>query len=93
MTEQDYQRKITKYLESKGAYVAKVIVGNKKGIPDILACYKGKFIAVEVKTPRTINNTSKLQDYNLKKINDSGGYALVAWSIETVTELLEHIDA
>lgn len=92
MTEQDYQRKITKHLEKRGAYVAKVIVGNKKGIPDILACYKGHFVAIEVKTPRTMNNVSPLQQHNLKAINDCQGFSLVAWSVDTVEELLDTID-
>ena len=92
MNEQAYQKKITKLLEDKGAYVVKVIVGNKKGIPDIIACYKGKFLAIEVKTPRTMNNVSPLQTFNLKKINDCGGYSIVAWSTDRVEEILEMID-
>jgi Holliday junction resolvase len=90
--EQDYQRKIVKLLESKGAYVVKVITASKKGVPDVIACYKGHFIAIEVKTPNTMNNVSPLQQYNLKTINDAGGYALVAWSINVVEEMMEMID-
>jgi len=106
MNEQAYQMKITKLLESKGAYVVKVIVGNKKGIPDILASVPmtkeqvlkhfetndtlGVFHAIEVKTPRTMNKVSPLQRLNLKKINDTGAYAIVAWSCEAVKEVIEH---
>lgn len=49
MKEQDIQRKIIKYLESVGAYVVKVVASNKSGTPDILACYRGIFLAIEVK--------------------------------------------
>ena len=106
MTEQGYQSKITKLLESKGAYVVKVIVGNKKGIPDLIASVPmtkeqvlkhfetndtiGVFHAVEVKTPRTLNNVSPLQAHNLQKINDTGAYAMVAWSCEAVEDIISH---
>lgn len=90
--EQDYQKKIVKTLESKGAYVVKVITASKKGVPDVIACYRGVFLAVEVKTPMTMNNVSPLQQYNLKEINDCGGYAVVAWSDLAVLEVLEVID-
>lgn len=91
MKEQDYQAKIVKLIESRGGYVVKVIVASKKGVPDIIACCHGHFIAIEVKTPRTINNVSLLQQHNLKRINDSGGYAIVAWDVERVEELLDCI--
>ncbi len=93
MTEQDYQKKIIKLLESRGAYVVKVSVASKKGVPDVLACYKGKFIAVEVKTPKTMGNVSPLQVVNLRKINDAGGIATVAWSHYMVEDILDQIDA
>jgi len=90
--EQDYQKKIVKMLEARGAYIVKVITASKKGVPDIIGCYKGHFIAVEVKTPTTMNNVSPLQQYNLKEINDRGGYAIVAWEVKDVEQMLEVID-
>ena len=92
MKEQDFQKKITKYLESQGAYVVKVITASKKGVPDILACYKGRMIGCEVKTPTTMKNTSELQKYNLAKIKEAGGLSLVACSIEQVEPYLLLID-
>ena len=90
--EQDYQRKITKYLESQGAYVVKVITASKKGVPDIIACYKGYFLGVEVKTPTTRKNTSQLQDYNLAQIKKAEGYSLVAVEVEDLFATLSYID-
>jgi len=88
MKEQDIQRKIIKYLEANGAYVVKVMSATKSGIPDILACIKGEFIAIEVKTPKTINNVSKLQKYNLAAIEVAGGKAIVAKSLEDIKGLI-----
>lgn len=88
MSEQKIQASIIKYLESNGAYVVKVITASKKGVPDILVCYKGKFIGIEVKRPETKTNVSPLQSYNLKKIEDAGGLSYVLWDINQIKELL-----
>ncbi len=93
--------------KEKDAYTIKVITASTKGVPDVVACMPltkeqamkhfekfdtlGIFVAVEVKTPRTMNNTSKLQEYNLKKINEAGGVAMVAWSDLAVLDTLEDI--
>jgi Holliday junction resolvase len=87
-TEQDIQRKMIKLLESEGAYVVKVISASKSGVPDILFCYEGTFGAIEVKTPSTQNNVSKLQSYNIESIIGADGHAIVAWELEQVSELL-----
>lgn len=87
MSEQQIQKKITKWLEDNGCYVVKVISASKSGIPDLLVCTtKGYFIGIEVKRPETRNNVSKLQEYNIDKIEATGGYALVAWNVEMVEE-------
>ena len=92
MKEQGYQKKITKFLEDNGAYVVKVIAANRKGIPDILACYKGYFIGIEVKVPEKMGNTTKLQDYNIKKIREAGGYAFVASDTKVLEGILREVD-
>lgn len=93
MTEQDIQRKIIKYLESIGAYVVKVVASNKSGTPDILACYRGIFLAIEVKRPETKTNVSELQIYNIKKIKEAGGIAIVSWDLDTVKATIEEINS
>lgn len=88
MREKSIENKIKAYLKSKGAYYVKYH-GNKfsqVGVPDILACYKGKFIAIEVKNE--VGKTSQLQDINLKLIKDAGGIAIVARSVDDVSEVI-----
>lgn len=92
MKEQDIQRKIIKYLESVGAYVVKVVASNKSGTPDILACYRGIFLAVEVKRPETKTNVSELQEYNIKKIKEAGGVAIVSWDLDAVKATIKDIN-
>ena len=92
MKEQNYQSKIVKQLEARGAYVVKVVAASKKGVPDILACYKGKFIAIEVKTPTSRSNTTKLQDYNLALVIKAGGYSSIAVDYSDIDHIIEEID-
>jgi len=88
VTEQQIQKKITTYLEKRGCYVVKVVSATKAGVPDILGCYEGVFFGIEVKTPKTRNNVSKLQEYNLDKIREADGHSLVAWNVEQVEEFI-----
>jgi len=87
MKESIIQAKIIKYLEKDlSCYIVKVIKATKSGIPDLLICYDGRFIGIEVKTPSTRENTSPLQRVNIDLIHKSGGIAFVACSVEDVKE-------
>ena len=88
MTEQQIQNKIIKYLKTK-AYVVKIVSASKSGIPDLLICYKGRFIALEVKTPDTKDDTSDLQEYNIRKNIKNGGLAFVVWELNQVKEIIK----
>jgi len=75
------QYKILRYIESlPNSYVIKVVVANKAGIPDILACIDGFFVAIEVKSTKGI--VSKLQEINIKKIQKARGFATICYSWE-----------
>ena len=90
MKESQIQKKIINHLESKGAYVVNGIY-TKAGIPDLVGLYQGRGFGIEVKTPKTRSNTSKLQDYNLAKIVQAGGVSCVACDTDDVDELLDLI--
>lgn len=49
----------------------------KSGIPDILACVNGHFVAIEVKAQN--GKPSDLQLYNVKKIREAGGVAIILY--------------
>lgn len=50
---------------------------SKSGIPDIIACVNGNFVALEVKAEN--GHPSELQKRNIKLINQSGGYARIVY--------------
>ena len=91
-SEQAIQSDILKYLKSVGAYTIKVAAATKSGVPDIICCYKSRFIAIEVKRPETKTKVSPLQLANIIKIEEAQGSALVAWDKEMVKTFIEDID-
>jgi hypothetical protein len=47
----------------------------RSGVPDIICCLNGVFIAIECKAGS--NKPTALQEFEMDKIKNSGGYALV----------------
>ncbi|MGH0588882.1 VRR-NUC domain-containing protein [Bacillus mycoides] len=78
MRESAFQKQVIKFLKEKDVWHVKYWAGSqytKEGIPDILACIDGVFHGIELKTD--VGVPSKLQLYNIRKINDSGGEAYI----------------
>jgi hypothetical protein len=75
--EKKVKEAVTKILKQFGAYYFYPVMGGygRSGIPDIIACYKGHFIAIECKAGS--NKPTALQEAELKKIEDARGYVLV----------------
>ncbi len=92
MKEGVLQTKIKNYLVGKGAYVETIWGGGfqASGIPDLVGCYRGYFVGVEVKVGK--GKPSPIQLVKIQQINNAGGYGIVAWDLETVEELIEGID-
>jgi len=63
----------------------------RAGIPDIIACYRGQFIAIECKAGK--NTTTALQRRELSAIESAGGYQLVIneTNIEQVDAVLQQL--
>lgn len=89
MREKDLQSQIIQYLRSNGAYVCKVNIASKNGVPDLLVCWFGRFVGIEVKVGR--NKPTALQEINLRRINQAGGWSLVARSLEDVKNFVQQI--
>lgn len=81
--EKRIENSIKEWLETNNWFFLKVQGGANNpsaGVPDVLACVKGTFVGIEVKTPTGV--TSKLQLYQIDRINKSGGVAVVVTSLE-----------
>ena len=62
------------------------------GIPDILGCHQGRFVALEVKVPGKEHETSTRQDWTMKRIQEAGGVATVVSSKSGALGVLNLID-
>jgi Holliday junction resolvase len=65
------------------------------GVPDLVACYNGQFIGIEVKADARKNPPTALQQDNLERIKQQGGVALVidTHNLHILEEVLEAIHA
>ena len=65
---------------------------SRSGVPDIVACYRGNFVAIECKAGN--NKPTALQFAEMEKINNAQGVAL--WvnehAVENVKKLLDTIE-
>ena len=90
MSEKDITNKILKYLKTvPGCFAWKEHGGiyGTAGVPDIIACVNGRFVAFEVKTQT--GKSTKLQKATIKKILAAGGVAAVVRSVDEVRAVLE----
>jgi len=79
MKEKPFETQIRKFLDIEGCYCFKVWGGGfqQAGIPDLLICVNGYFVAVEVKGDK--GKPSELQRYNIGKIKKAGGVAMILY--------------
>lgn len=93
MKESVYQKKVLALLRERGAY-AEVISGGgfqASGIPDILACYKGIWLGLELKVG--YNKPSPLQVAKIDLIRQAGGVGAVVWErLGPIEDILDCID-
>jgi Holliday junction resolvase len=97
------QNKILKFLENKSnTYTVRVGSGaiktqwggyfktGKRGCPDIICCYRGFFVGIEVKAEK--GKQSQEQKDTEKQIKQIGGYYFVARSVDDVKINIDLID-
>lgn len=77
--EKTFENKVKKFLEANGAWYVKFFANSytKSGIPDILTCVNGYFVGIEVKAQN--GKPSELQLYNVRKIREAGGFAIILY--------------
>ena len=85
MKESDLVKSIITYLRTlPGCFCWKEHGGmyGTAGIPDIICCLHGRFIAFEAKVPG--NRPTRLQESTIGKIRAAGGTAVVVYSLDDV---------
>jgi hypothetical protein len=81
-------KEIRTYLENLGCYVVRQQqgLGQRRGVPDLLACCRGRFLALEVK--RVGGKLSPHQVAELEAADEAGAIADVVYSVDDVERLL-----
>jgi hypothetical protein len=83
-TEKEIVNEIRDLLRLLGIFHWKQMTGptNLPGVSDILGCYKGRFLAIEVK--RDGKEPTELQQAFIDTVKEAGGIAFVAQSVDDV---------
>lgn len=93
--EKNFENRIKRYLASKGIWYVKFF-GNaftRAGVPDLLCCVNGQFLAIEVKAEN--GKLSELQRLEIAKIVEAGGLGIVLypnmfdWFKDYIEKLME----
>jgi Holliday junction resolvase len=87
------KKKVVDVLKKHSAYYFFPATGGygRSGVPDIVCCYRGVFIAIECKAGS--NKPTPLQEAEMQKIREAQGFVLVVneTNIEDVAILLRDI--
>ena len=77
--EKQFENKVKAYLKEQGCWVLKTFSNGiqREGVPDLLVCCNGYFVAVELKASK--GKPSKLQLWNIDRIRDAKGIAIVLY--------------
>lgn len=79
-------------LKRRGAYVLNFHGSARRlGVPDLLACVSGKWVAIEVKQPG--QKATARQRAEMDRIRRAGGVAFEADNVATVCEVLDALAA
>lgn len=83
--------KIQRAFTARGIFLVKIhgSAMQQSGIPDLVGCYNGRFIGIEVKQPGHARKdlclrgecASPIQQYTIQEIREAGGVAFVAHSL------------
>jgi hypothetical protein len=86
--ENKMQREIIDYCHINKIFVIKT---NGEGLPDLILCYRGYFVACELKAPGEQNQVTKIQWIRIREILKSGGIATIISSLHSFVFFLERI--
>ena len=89
--EKNFENKVKSFLKDQGCWVLKTWSNGvqRSGVPDLLVCCNGYFLGVELKAES--GKPSDLQLWNIEKIREAGGIAIVLYpdQFERFRELID----
>ena len=91
MHERDLIKKAKDHIAAIGGIAFKYHGGpfSEAGVPDILCCLAGRFVAIEMKVPG--NAPTPIQLRQIQRLTKAGAYAFVCSDIEDLKKRLAHL--
>jgi len=93
--EKKVKKKVVEILKQYSAYYFYPVTGGfgASGVPDIVACYNGRFLGIEVKADAKKRGPTALQKKNLDQINATGGVGVVidANNLDELAEVMKRL--
>jgi hypothetical protein len=88
------QAAVIEYLRGRDTYVynAGGSASSAKGTADLLVCYRGRFVHLELKRPEGSYCETTVQQIRRRQVKNAGGVGTVVTSIEDVVVVLRQID-
>jgi len=87
MTETQLKVQVLRWLKTlPETFVYKSADKFTSGIPDLIICHKGRFVAIELKTK--VGKVKRIQQYVIAKIDEAHGVARVCRSLDEVKEVM-----
>lgn len=89
-----YENKIKAELKRRGHWYVKYFANRntRAGVPDLLCCINGKFVALEIKAEA--GRVSALQAHQIEEITAAGGIAMTVYpkDYEKLLSLLDNLE-
>lgn len=95
MKESDLVMKTMKALRARAGWWVKIHghPAQESGIPDIVGCYQGYFVAIEMKLPGEVGDVSPRQRMQLERIRRAKGVSVVCTTPQEALAVLDKIDS
>lgn len=82
--------RVIHYLQEVDAVAINLIAASKAGYADVIACYNGRFLALEIKGKGDTEKPAQAQKLN--EVIEAGGYGKFIHSMQDLYDLLNLID-
>lgn len=90
MNETTLKTKVLKALKAiPWVWVQKVNDNFTSGIPDLIICARGRFVAIELKVSK--NKATRLQMYVMDLITQAGGHTMVVRTVKEAVDFVREI--
>ncbi len=92
-SENAIRAQIVDYLRTNGARPIKYHGGpmSEAGIPDLLVCYRGRFVYMEIKKPGEY--PTKLQANRMRQLDQAGAVGAFVTCLSDAIAILNHVES